>query len=182
MTARRSLYVKGAPERLIDMCDRQTGSGGAAASIARYWLRAVESLPPRGPARPRHRLEGRCRGKDATWRLPMSTASLAARRARRPDRSAARGGDRGDRANAAAPASRVKMITGDHAVTAAAIAGQLGLERSPRRADRPAISTRSTTPAFARSSSRDQRVRAHQPRAQAAAGRGAAGRAAPSSP
>ena len=63
-----------------------------------------------------------------------------------PDRPAARGGGRGRRATAARPASAVKMITGDHAATARAIAGSSGSPTTPRVVDRPRTSIGSTTP------------------------------------
>ncbi len=55
-------------------------------------------------------------------------SDLRAARPRRHRRPAAQGGEGRHRACARPPASAVRMITGDHATTAAAIEGQLGIE------------------------------------------------------
>ena len=71
----------------------------------------------------------------------------------------------------------VKMITGDHAATARAIAARLGLaERRERVTGREL--DRLDDAGFAAAVPRGDGLRPHQPRAQAAAGRGAAGRRA----
>ena len=71
----------------------------------------------------------------------------------------------------------VKMVTGDHAATASAIAAQLGLGPALRDVDRCRTSTELDAAEFAAACRRRDRLRPDQPRGQAAAGRGAAGRA-----
>ena len=45
------LYVKGAPERLLAMCDRQQTAGGPAPLDPALWHRRVDELAAAGPAR-----------------------------------------------------------------------------------------------------------------------------------
>ncbi len=120
-----TVWVKGAPERLLGMCHRQLQADGQAAPLdTAHWLAAIEAQ-----ARAGRRV------------LALARTTVAA-------------GERLDHAHVAqgltllglvgiidpprpeaiqavaqcrAAGIRVKMITGDHAVTASAIAGQLGM-------------------------------------------------------
>ncbi|HWX32869.1 MAG TPA: HAD-IC family P-type ATPase, partial [Steroidobacteraceae bacterium] len=120
------IYVKGAPERLIEMCCWQRDSGGGQHSLAAdYWLRSIDGIAAKGyrvlgvavkQAGAGHRL---LEFGDVAHGLtflglfglidPPREEAIAAL----PECIAAGIG--------------VKMITGDHAMTAVAIARELGL-------------------------------------------------------
>jgi magnesium-transporting ATPase (P-type) len=125
-----TLYVKGAPERILAMCDRQRTQ--AAERIDRaYWLHAIETLAAAGfrvIAIASKEMPGQGRlvfadvGGDLVFEgliglidPPREEAIAAVAECRRAGIA-------------------VKMITGDHVVTAEAIARQLGLDVS-----RPAV-------------------------------------------
>lgn len=119
------VYVKGAPERVLDMCTRQRGHDGDEALDPEYWHAKAEDIASRGQrllaiafrsAGEEHR-ELRYADVENDLTLlglvglidpPRQEAIDAIRRCQ-------------------AAGIRVKMITGDHAVTAQAIARQLGL-------------------------------------------------------
>ena len=118
--------VKGAPERVVAMCDRQLGPGGEEPLDAQAWLARVDALAAQG-----QRVLA-----VATKAVPADARALTFADVERgavllglvglidPPREEAVAAVRDCRA----AGIRVKMITGDHAATARAIAGQLGLE------------------------------------------------------
>ena len=122
------VYVKGAPERILAMCERQRGHGGEEPLDVPAWHRRADALAEGG----------------------QRLLAVAARRAAPGQRELGfrdvEGGlsflglfglidpPRQEAIDAIghcrAAGIRVKMITGDHAATALAIAGELGLENS----------------------------------------------------
>ncbi len=127
------LYLKGAPERVLAMCRQQhTGGESHAAPDVLYWQQAIDSQARAG----RRVLALACKSLPSEPSSgPQAQQDLAAALANEdfvllglvgiidPPR------DEAVRAVAACRRAgiRVKMITGDHAVTASAIAGQLGM-------------------------------------------------------
>jgi P-type E1-E2 ATPase len=125
---RAFLYVKGAPERLLAMCTRQRTASGPAPLDPAFWHHQVDELAGQGQrvlavatksVDPDQRtlsfaeVEG---GLELLGLLglidpPREEAVAAVAECRRAG-------------------IRVKMITGDHAATARAIAGQVGLENT----------------------------------------------------
>lgn len=120
------LCLKGAPERVIEMCEHQRGSKGDRPVDAEFWHRQVEALASEGqrvlavavkPLAAGHRELSFADVESGLVLLgllglidpPREEAVAAVRDCR-------------------AAGIRVKMITGDHAATALAIARQLGLE------------------------------------------------------
>jgi magnesium-transporting ATPase (P-type) len=121
------LYVKGAPEKILELCGSQRlADGGEAALDKDYWREAVETIAA----------EGQRVLAVAVKSLPAPQQKITAEEAENnlvllglfglidPPR------DEAVEAVAACRAAgiSVKMITGDHAVTATAIARQVGLE------------------------------------------------------
>jgi magnesium-transporting ATPase (P-type) len=119
------IYLKGAPERVLTMCAQEHGPDGAQPLRADYWQERVEELAELGQRvlavayRPTHEthyeliLEEVQEGLILLGLLGISDPPREeAIRAVRQTREAG---------------IRVKMITGDHAATAWAIAGQLGI-------------------------------------------------------
>ncbi len=124
-----AIFVKGAPERLLEMCQHQRDeAGGAAALDADYWHARAEAIAARGQrvlaiaVKPTHRLHSELLFDDVDGELTL----LGLVGLMDPPREEAIAAV----ADCRAAGIRVKMITGDHAATAAAIAGQLGLENS----------------------------------------------------
>ncbi|MFZ5610076.1 MAG: cation-transporting P-type ATPase [Pseudomonadota bacterium] len=119
------IYVKGAPERLIEMCARQRDGTMDRALDKDYWCRRMAEMSARGerilalaakPATQDHRT---LRFADVEEGLTLlGLFGLADPPREEAIASVAR---------CAAAGVRVKMITGDHAGTAKAIAGRLGL-------------------------------------------------------
>ncbi|WP_295885172.1 cation-transporting P-type ATPase [uncultured Thiohalocapsa sp.] len=122
------IYVKGAPEALLDKCSTERGADGDAPLDRAAWEARMEALAAAGqrvlavavkPAEP-HRSELDFQDVDGDLTLlalfglmdpPREEAIAAVRTCR----------DAG---------IRVKMITGDHAATARSIAAQVGLENA----------------------------------------------------
>lgn len=119
------IYLKGAPERVLDMCSRQR-SGGDDQPIARqFWKTQIEEIASQG-------------------QRTLGLATVAAGDKRELSFADVKGGltflgllglidpPRQEAIEAVASCQaagiRVKMITGDHALTAAAIGRQIGLE------------------------------------------------------
>lgn len=124
------LYVKGAPERVMDMCAWQRGRSGDEPLRAGTWHEVVEALASDGQrvlaiaTKPMPEDMRELAFDDAVGDLtllgvvglidpPRDEAVAAVRECR-------------------SAGIRVKMITGDHAATARAIARQLGLENAER--------------------------------------------------
>ncbi len=124
------VIVKGAPEQLLRRCRLQREPDGDRALQAATWERRVESLGTEGyrvialAARtlPPHTIELTFAEVDDDLVLLGLCALID------PPRPAAIDAV----ATAREAGIRVKMITGDHRVTAAAIAGQVGLENTDR--------------------------------------------------
>ena len=127
-TGAAQIYVKGAPERIVEMCQLQRGQGGDEPLDTDYWHEAMQQLAGRGQRVLALASRDAAAGKgdlcfaDVEWGLvliglfgladpPREEAVAAIAQCRKAGIS-------------------VKMITGDHAATASAIAGQLGLENS----------------------------------------------------
>lgn len=127
----RTIFVKGAPERLLALCTRQLGSGMEEGPLDRgYWVKAVDDLAHGG-----HRvlaLAAKAANTD-TAALSLSDLEdglvlLAVVGIIDPPREEARAAVLECRQAGIA----VKMITGDHAATAVSIARQLGLGEDPK--------------------------------------------------
>lgn len=119
------IYVKGAPERLLDMCHRQRMHGEDVQIDKAYWETCMESMAGRGqrllaiafkPASAELRNLSFSDVNDGLTLLgvvgiidpPREEATLAVRACQ-------------------SAGIRVKMITGDHAITARAIGTQMGI-------------------------------------------------------
>ena len=125
----RMALVKGAPERVLALCAEVAVEDGARPLDTDHWRRRVEALAAgglrvlalaeaplqEGQALEHAALPGRCRllGLVGLIDPPREEAVQAVAECR-------------------SAGMRVKMITGDHAATALAIARELGLHQSPR--------------------------------------------------
>lgn len=122
------IHVKGAPEKVLDMCARQRTASGDEDLDLDYWLRRIAEITSRGqralalaikPVAPDHH---DLRFEDVAGGLTLvGLFGLA-------DPPRAESTEAVSRCQSAGIC--VKMITGDHAGTAAAIARALGLARS----------------------------------------------------
>jgi magnesium-transporting ATPase (P-type) len=118
------LYVKGAPERILDMCSRQRTADGFASIDRAYWRQAVEQLAATGfrviavASKPTHE-RGRLAFADVDDLVVEGLIGLID-----PPREEAIAAI----AQCRSAGIAVKMITGDHVGTAAAIARELGLD------------------------------------------------------
>ena len=121
------IFVKGAPERILDMCNAQrTASGDTAPLQHEYWRGKADAIAAEGqrvlalaarPVAPEHTVLEHADVEGSLVLLGMvGLIDLP-----RPEAIAAV-------AECRSAGIRVKMITGDHAGTAAAIARQIGLE------------------------------------------------------
>ncbi|MGZ9113147.1 MAG: cation-translocating P-type ATPase [Brevundimonas sp.] len=159
----RQIFVKGAPERVLGMCARQLGTQGEGPLDPDYWAKAIDDL-----AREGHRvlaLAVKPAGADARELEPSDVEEgltlLAVVGIIDPPRDEARAAiDECRRAGIA-----VKMITGDHAATAVAIARRLGLSDDPavvsgedlaRLSDEALVGVAQDTVVFARTSPADK--------------------------
>jgi magnesium-transporting ATPase (P-type) len=122
-------YVKGAPERLLEMCDRVATLDGAVPVDREAWSRRVERLAADG-----QRVIALARHDAPVARRDLSAADLEVGLVLLglvglidPPRAEARAAV----AECRAAGIAVKMITGDHAATARAIARHLGLADDP---------------------------------------------------
>ncbi|MEN2386515.1 HAD-IC family P-type ATPase [Comamonas sp. A7-5] len=118
------VFVKGAPEQVLAMCRDQQGAEGLQALDAAYWLEQVDALAAKG-----YRVLGLASfaPEDAKDRVDMADVKdltlLGVLGMIDPPRESAKEAVRECRSAGIA----VKMITGDHAATAAAIARELAL-------------------------------------------------------
>lgn len=118
------VFVKGAPEQVLAMCRDQQGAEGLQALDAAYWLEQVDALAAKG-----YRVLGLASfaPEDAKDRVDMADVKdltlLGVLGMIDPPRESAKEAVHECRSAGIA----VKMITGDHAATAAAIARELAL-------------------------------------------------------
>ncbi|HSP26776.1 MAG TPA: HAD-IC family P-type ATPase, partial [Saliniramus sp.] len=120
------VFVKGAPERLIEMCGQERGADGALAPLdVDVWQRRIDGIARRGQrvlaiaAR-----EGGAGDTLAFDDVENGLVLLGLVGMIDPPRTEAITAV----AECRSAGIQVKMITGDHAITAAAIAAQLGLD------------------------------------------------------
>ncbi|GGD11304.1 cation-transporting P-type ATPase [Aquisalinus flavus] len=122
------IYVKGAPERLVEMCATERLPAGETRPVDRaYWLEMAETLAQDG-----QRVLALATGPAVAGASSLSPADLTGALTLvglvglidppRPEAIAAI-------ADCREAGIRVKMITGDHPGTAAAIGRQIGIER-----------------------------------------------------
>jgi magnesium-transporting ATPase (P-type) len=124
---RAFVYLKGAPERVLDLCEHQRDAAAAAPLDRAYWIRRIDEIGAGGM-----RVIAIAR-KD----VPAGQRSLSFADCERGFEMLGLVGfidpPRPEAVEAVAECRRagieVKMITGDHAMTAGAIAAQLGLAR-----------------------------------------------------
>ena len=119
-----AVYLKGAPERVIGMCAMQAMSDGEAPLDAGLWHAAIERLAAKGQrilaVAKRPMPDGHTELRFADVEGGLTLLGLLAL----VDPPRAEAADAVSECRTAG--IRVKMITGDHAVTAKAIAAQLG--------------------------------------------------------
>ncbi|WP_421708794.1 cation-transporting P-type ATPase [Algihabitans sp.] len=124
-----TIFVKGAPERLLQMSRHQRHDDGSEAALDQdYWQAQADAIAARGQrvlaiaSKPTHSEHGELLFADVEGDLTLlGLVGLID-----PPREEAIAAV----AECRAAGIRVKMITGDHAGTAAAVARQLGLENS----------------------------------------------------
>jgi len=120
------IYVKGAPERILEMCARQRGVDGDLALDRDYWQAQADAIATRGQRvlaaamKPADRAHTALEFSD----LEDDLVFLGLVGLIDPPREEAVSAV----AECLTAGIRVKMITGDHAGTATAIAKQLGLD------------------------------------------------------
>ncbi len=129
-TGRAFMVVKGAPEKLIGLCDRVRSQSGDQEIIPTHWQAHIESMAARGQ---RVLALAVKEMKPGTTGLIFDDALsgltlLGLVGLIDPPREEAIAAVHGCRA----AGIRVVMITGDHAATALAIARQLGLDDDPK--------------------------------------------------
>ncbi len=128
---RACINVKGAPERIIEMCADQRGPEGGAAPLDKdYWHAQIEAIAARG-----QRVLALATRSAPPAHVILNTADLEGRLTLigllgliDPPRAEAVAAV----ADCHAAGIRVKMITGDHGGTARAIGGQIGLKNAER--------------------------------------------------
>ncbi|WP_404809921.1 cation-transporting P-type ATPase [Microvirga lenta] len=123
------IYVKGAPERILAMCDRIATPEGLRPIVPDEWHRRIEALAANGQrvlalasAHPPQGTRGIAPSDVEQGLTLLGLVGMID-----PPRSEAVAAV----AECRAAGIRVKMITGDHATTARAIALQLGLAENP---------------------------------------------------
>ena len=124
--ADRLITVKGAPERVLELCDRQRSAAGDEPLDAPMWRGAIDSLAAKGQRVIAFASKRAAPGADSLEFADVETGNstllglVGLIDPPRPEAVRAI-------ADCRAAGIDVKMITGDHASTAAAIARQLGL-------------------------------------------------------
>jgi magnesium-transporting ATPase (P-type) len=118
-------YIKGAPERLLEMCDRQRGPSGDEPIDENFWRLRTEAIAAKGQRMLAVALKQMPTGqRDLSFANVESGATMLGLLGLiDPPREETLDAVRDCRA----AGIRVKMITGDHAATAEAIARQLEL-------------------------------------------------------
>lgn len=122
------IFVKGAPERLVEMCDRQMGREGEEELDADYWNERIAETASKGE----RVLAFACKPAGDARDIDFDTVEsglvlLGLAGFIDPPREEAVDAV----AQCRSAGIAVKMITGDHAATATAIAEQLGLADDP---------------------------------------------------
>ena len=126
----RFAYIKGAPERLLEMCDRQRTASGDRPLDAAFWNARAERLAAEGQrvlavaVKPMPENERDLAFDD----LQSGAVMLGLLGLIDPPREEVHAAVRDCRS----AGIRIKMITGDHALTARAIAAQLELDDDPQ--------------------------------------------------
>ncbi len=158
-TGERGIFVKGAPERLLEMCIAQAGADGEQPLDRAYWRSQIAQAASEG-----ERVLGFAVKRAQNGQARLSFADLDDGLVflgvvgfidpPREDAIAAI-------AECRSAGIAVKMITGDHAATAAAIARQLGMADAPdvvsgteleRASDAALVDLAAKTEVFARTS------------------------------
>ncbi len=119
------IFVKGAPERLLSMCERQAQGGGEQSIDSAYWQEQSEALASRGQRVLAVAFKPAAKGQDrlAIDDVEKGLAMLGlAGIIDPPRREAIEAVEHCHEAGI-----RVVMITGDHALTARAIGADLGI-------------------------------------------------------
>jgi calcium-translocating P-type ATPase len=125
------VYVKGAPERILDMCEAELNANGDAVALERaWWDQMIADLASDGLRVLALARKPVPRGTEelAVEDLDTGVELLGLVGLLDPPRQEAISAI----SDCHAAGIRVKMITGDHALTAGAIARKLGLENSER--------------------------------------------------
>jgi calcium-translocating P-type ATPase len=122
-----SIYVKGAPERLIEMCDRERRDGADVPLDRERWERDANRLAARGQRLLAFAVKETKTATLAPSDLEEGPVLLGLVGFIDPPREEARQAI----ADCHSAGIRVAMITGDHAITAREIARQLGLAENP---------------------------------------------------
>jgi magnesium-transporting ATPase (P-type) len=124
------VFVKGAPEQILSMCERQRAPGGAESIDRDYWREAADRVAAQGQrvlalaAKPVATEHTTLQFDDVRQGLVV-VGLVGFIDPPRPEAVDAVAESRG-------AGIRVKMITGDHRGTAAAIARQIGLQSTER--------------------------------------------------
>jgi magnesium-transporting ATPase (P-type) len=122
------ILVKGAPERLLDMCARQAGDGEPAPLEREYWEQRIAAAASQGERVLGFAMKQAASGDSLDFGdLDDGLVFLGVVGFIDPPREEAVAAI----AECHSAGIAVKMITGDHAATAAAIARQLGLGEDP---------------------------------------------------
>jgi magnesium-transporting ATPase (P-type) len=122
------IYVKGAPERILEMCHRQRSYIADEPLDAGYWQKRMEEIAGRGQrilaiaSRPAENNHRELHYRDVENSLVLVGLFGLADPPRKEAIEAV--------AQCRSAGIQVKMITGDHAATAYAVAGQLGLDNT----------------------------------------------------
>ncbi len=119
------IYLKGAPERVLEMCDRQRRDGREEAIDLEYWQHKIEEIAARGQrVLAIARREAEAEKQDlGVGDVVQGMTLLGLCGIIDPPREEAITAVR----QCLSAGIRVKMITGDHALTARAIGGQMGI-------------------------------------------------------
>ena len=131
------IYVKGAPERVLAMCARELGDAGPQPLRPDYWRDRIEELATQGQRvlAVAFRATAETRGELTFEDIEEGLTLLGVLGISDPPREEA---IRAVRQTQQA-GIRVKMITGDHGVTARAIAAQIGIGDGQRALTGPEL-------------------------------------------
>lgn len=121
----RVVFLKGAPERVIEMCDRQQTAGGVQSIDRDFWLQQVDAVARRGERVIACALQQVDDGLSSIEHDSLGSEFVMLGLAGIIDPPREEVVDAIEECKQAG--IRVIMITGDHAITASAVAEQLGL-------------------------------------------------------